>query len=72
MSMNALVYLGLGEKALEVRPQPKIAATTDAIVKISQASICDTDLHILKGAVPTCSPWRALGHEGVCIVHEVG
>jgi alcohol dehydrogenase len=72
MSMKALVYLGPEEKALEVRPRPEIAAPTDAIVKIMKTTICGTDLHILKGDVPTCEPGRVLGHEGVGIVHEVG
>jgi alcohol dehydrogenase len=45
---------------------------TDAIVKISKTTICGTDLHILKGDVPTCQPGRILGHEGVGIIDAVG
>ena len=56
MVVKALVYQGPGRKALEDRPKPKIAAPTDAIVKITKTTICGTDLHILKGDVPTCSP----------------
>jgi alcohol dehydrogenase len=70
--MKALVYQGPGKKALEHRPKPKMAAPTDAIVKIVKTTICGTDLHILKGDVPTCAPGRILGHEGVGIVEEVG
>ncbi len=70
--MKALVYQGPGKKALETRPMPAIAAPTDAIVKISKTTICGTDLHILKGDVPTCAPGRILGHEGVGVVHEIG
>ncbi|MDU1695004.1 MAG: zinc-dependent alcohol dehydrogenase family protein, partial [Bradyrhizobium sp.] len=33
---------------------------------------CGTDLHILKGDVPTCTPGRILGHEGVGVVEAVG
>ena len=33
---------------------------------------CGTDLHILKGDVPTCTPGRILGHEGVGVVDSVG
>src|SRR6185369_16079315 len=44
----------------------------DAIVKISKTTICGTDLHILKGDVPSCTPGRILGHEGVGIVDSVG
>jgi len=70
--MKALVYLGPQSKALQDRPKPTLAAPTDAIVKVTRTTICGTDLHILKGDVPTCAPGRILGHEGVGIVEEVG
>ncbi len=70
--MKALVYLGPHSKALQDRPKPSLAAPTDAIVKVTRTTICGTDLHILKGDVPTCAPGRILGHEGVGIVEEVG
>ena len=72
VTMKALVYRGPGEKALEDRPKPEITAPTDAIVRIVKTTICGTDLHILKGDVPTCEPGRILGHEGVGIVDQVG
>jgi alcohol dehydrogenase len=70
--MKALVYLALEKKALEDRRKPEIEAPTDAIVKITKTTICGTDLHILKGDVPSCQPGRILGHEGVGIVDKVG
>ena len=70
--MKALVYQGPGKKTLEERPKPDVAAPTDAIVKILKTTICGTDLHILKGDVPTCAPGRILGHEGVGVVDSVG
>jgi alcohol dehydrogenase len=70
--MKAFVYNGPGLKALEDRPKPEIQAPGDAIVKIVKTTICGTDLHILKGDVPTCAPGRILGHEGVGIVDAVG
>ena len=70
--MKAFVYRGPGKKALEDHPKPEITAPTDAIVKIVKTTICGTDLHILKGDVPTCQPGRILGHEGVGIVDKVG
>jgi alcohol dehydrogenase len=70
--MKALVYQGPGKKSLEQRPTPRIAAPTDAIVRITKTTICGTDLHILKGEVPTCKPGRILGHEGVGVVDSVG
>jgi len=70
--MKALVYLAVGKKALDERPKPEIAAPTDAIVRVTKTTICGTDLHILKGDVPTCKPGRILGHEGVGIVDSIG
>ncbi len=70
--MKALVYQGPGKKALEDRPIPEVKAPTDAVVKIVKTTICGTDLHILKGDVPTCSPGRILGHEGVGVVEKTG
>ena len=70
--MKALVYLGPAKKALEERQKPDIAAPTDAIVKITRTTICGTDLHILKGDVPSCQPGRILGHEGVGVIDKIG
>jgi alcohol dehydrogenase len=70
--MKALVYNGPGKKSLEERPKPVITAPSDAIVKVTRTTICGTDLHILKGDVPTCTAGRILGHEGVGIVDAVG
>ncbi|SAL02347.1 alcohol dehydrogenase [Caballeronia calidae] len=70
--MKALVYHGPGNKSLDERPQPTLAAATDAIVRVTRTTICGTDLHILKGDVPTCEPGRVLGHEGVGIVEQAG
>ncbi len=71
-TMKALVYQSVGKKALVDRPKPQITAPTDAIVKIVKTTICGTDLHILKGDLPSCQPGRILGHEGVGIVDQVG
>ena len=70
--MKALVYQGPGRRAWEDTPRPRIDRPTDAIVRITTSTICGTDLHILKGDVPTVEPGRILGHEGVGIVEEVG
>jgi alcohol dehydrogenase len=70
--MKALVYQGPGKKALLEQPKPLIIGAGDAIVRITKTTICGTDLHILKGDVPTCEPGRILGHEGVGIIDSVG
>ncbi len=71
-TMKALVYHGPGKKTFEDHAKPEITAPTDAIVKITKTTICGTDLHILKGDLPSCQPGRILGHEGVGIIDSVG
>ena len=51
--MKAIVYGGPGNKAWEDVPEPGIQEPTDAIVKVECTTICGTDLHILKGDVPS-------------------
>ncbi|MEP6824585.1 MAG: zinc-dependent alcohol dehydrogenase family protein [Ramlibacter sp.] len=70
--MLALVYHGPGQKKLEDRPKPVVQQPTDAVVRITLTTICGTDLHILKGDVPTCKPGTILGHEGVGVVDTAG
>jgi alcohol dehydrogenase len=70
--MKALVYLGPGRKQIEDRPKPELNAPDDAIVRITKTTICGTDLHILKGDVPSCAPGRILGHEGVGVIDQTG
>ncbi len=70
--MKALVYHGPGKRALEDKPNPIIKEATDAIVKITHTTICGTDLHIMKGDVPTVTDGRTLGHEGVGVIDSVG
>jgi alcohol dehydrogenase len=70
--MKALVYHGPGKRRWEEKPTPSIRKPTDAVVRITKTTICGTDLHILKGDVPTVTAGRILGHEGVGVVEEVG
>ncbi len=70
--MQALVYNGPRQKSLEDRPKPAIQLPGDAVVRITKTTICGTDLHILKGDVPTCKPGTILGHEGVGVIDSVG
>lgn len=71
-TMKALVYYGPSKKDWVERPKPQIQEPTDVIVKVTKTTICGTDLHILKGDVPSVAEGRVLGHEGVGIVEDVG
>ncbi|HEU0213623.1 MAG TPA: alcohol dehydrogenase catalytic domain-containing protein, partial [Jiangellaceae bacterium] len=70
--MRALVYHGPGRRSWEDVPDAVIQDAEDAVVRVDAVTICGTDLHILKGDVPTAEPPRVLGHEAVGTVLEVG
>ena len=80
--MKAMVYYGKGDIRFEERPNPKIIEPTDAIIRLTKATICGTDLGIWHGKNPEIEQvakektgkWdgRILGHEGIGIVEEVG
>ena len=70
--MKALVYHGPGDRSYEDKPMPVIKESTDAVVRVTKTTICGTDLHILKGDVPSVTDGRILGHEGVGIIEQVG
>jgi alcohol dehydrogenase len=71
-TMKALVYHGPGKRAWEEKPRPAIQHPGDAIVRVTTATICGTDLHILKGDLPAVTDGRILGHEGIGVVEQVG
>jgi threonine dehydrogenase-like Zn-dependent dehydrogenase len=70
--MKAVVFHGIGDVRLDEVPQPKIEKPTDAIVRITAAAICGTDLHFVRGTMGPMKPGTILGHEGIGIVEEVG
>jgi alcohol dehydrogenase len=70
--MKALVYHGPGQKSWDVVADPKPIDPTDIVVQIDTTTICGTDLHILKGDVPTVEQGRVLGHEAVGTVVAIG
>ena len=70
--MKAYTYIEKGRFELKDKPEPKILDSKDAIVKVTLASICTSDLHIKHGSVPRAVPRITVGHEMVGIVTEVG
>ncbi|KAK5716010.1 hypothetical protein LTR15_009835 [Elasticomyces elasticus] len=72
-TMRAVVWQGNAYNVAVVDlPMPIIINQTDAIVRMSTAAICGSDLHIYRGtnSGPPV-PWT-LGHEGVGYVSQVG
>lgn len=70
--MHAVIFDGAGAKRWDRVADPKIEHGSDVVVRITSATICGTDLHILKGDVPEVRPGTVLGHEAVGIVEETG
>src|SRR5437588_2216628 len=69
--MRAVTFQAPGEVRLEERPEPELAATTDAIVRIEASGVCGSDLHIYHGRVKI-EPGFTLGHEFVGTVVAAG
>ncbi|ABD11608.1 theronine dehydrogenase-like Zn-dependent dehydrogenase [Frankia casuarinae] len=69
-TMQALAFLGIGKAGVIEKPIPK-PGPTDAIVRTTSALICTSDVHTVRGAIPV-PEGRALGHEAVGVVHDLG
>lgn len=70
--MLAYTYKEQGKFMLEEKEKPVLQEEEDAIVRVTLASICSSDIHIKHGAVPRAVPGITVGHEMVGIVEEVG
>lgn len=70
--MLAYTYKEQGKFVLEEKEKPEIVDAQDAIVRVTLASICSSDIHIKHGAVPRAVQGITVGHEMVGIVEEVG
>jgi len=62
---------GPGDVRFEERPDPAILEPTDAILRVSAACVCGSDLWPYRGVSPVSEP-TPMGHEYVGIVEEVG
>src|SRR5918998_869292 len=67
---GALMYAP-GDVRVEDRPDPKIVAPTDAIIRLPATCICGSDLWPYRG-IEEIDPPAPMGHEYVGIVEEVG
>lgn len=70
--MLAYTYLDKGNFQLIEKPVPTLQNDRDAIVRVTLASICTSDLHIKHGSVPRAVPGITVGHEMVGVVEQVG
>lgn len=70
--MLAVTWHGRNDIRTETVPEPVITERTDAIIKVSSAAICGSDLHMYDGYIPTMKSGDILGHEFMGEVVEVG
>ena len=70
--MLAYTYVERGRFALLEKPKPVLLEDRDALVRVTLASICTSDLHIKHGSVPRAVPGVTVGHEMVGVVEEIG
>jgi 2-desacetyl-2-hydroxyethyl bacteriochlorophyllide A dehydrogenase len=70
--MRAILFEDVGKVAFGEYPHPKIENDDDAIVRVSTAAICGSDLHVLRGLLPGMRPGSVLGHEYVGEIVETG
>lgn len=70
--MKAVCWYGPGKLKVERVPDPEILNPTDAIIEVSAAAVCGSDLHIYDGYIPSVMKGDIMGHETVGTVVEVG
>ncbi len=70
--MLTYTYISKGKFGLKEKPIPQIKDDRDAIVKVTLASICSSDIHIKHGSVPRAFEGITVGHEMVGIVEQIG
>jgi threonine dehydrogenase-like Zn-dependent dehydrogenase len=69
--MRATVMYAAGDVRVEEFPDASIAAPTDAVVRVTHAAICGSDLWPY-GSKPAGSPPQRMGHEFIGVVEDIG
>lgn len=68
--MRGVILQAPGDVRVVARPDPVIEKPTDAIIRVTAACICGSDLWPYRGADPVHE--KPMGHEYVGIVDEIG
>src|SRR5436305_15262291 len=69
--MRATFMHGAGDVRTEDVPDPSIVEPTDAILRVTRACICGSDLWPYASMEPS-DPGQSMGHEAIGVVEEVG
>ncbi len=70
--MKAVGWHGANDVRIETVPDPKILNPHNAILKVTSATICGSDLHIYDGYIPTMQPGDIIGHEFIGEIVDIG
>ncbi|HEV7919538.1 MAG TPA: zinc-dependent alcohol dehydrogenase [Thermoanaerobaculia bacterium] len=70
--MKAMTYRGPFKVRVDEKPIPEIEHPNDAIVRVTRAAICGSDIHLYHGLVPDTRVGSTFGHEFTGVVEEVG
>jgi len=69
--MRATLIYGAGDIRVEDVPDPILKETTDAVVRVTTACVCGSDLHPYGSMKPEDGPAR-IGHEFIGVVEDIG
>jgi threonine dehydrogenase-like Zn-dependent dehydrogenase len=70
--VRAMVYRGPYKIRVEDKDVPRIEHPNDAIVRVTLAAICGSDLHLYHGMMPDTRIGHTFGHEFIGVVDQVG
>jgi threonine dehydrogenase-like Zn-dependent dehydrogenase len=70
--MKAMTYRGPYRVRLDNKPIPEVEHPEDAIIRVTRAAVCGSDLHLYHGLVPDTRVGSTFGHEFTGVVEEVG
>jgi threonine dehydrogenase-like Zn-dependent dehydrogenase len=70
--MRAVLFDDIGKISFGDYPEPKVQDPGDAVIKVTTAAICGSDLHLIHGRVPGMRPGSVMGHEFVGEVVDAG
>ena len=69
--MRATLMYGAGDVRVEDVPDARLIDSTDALVRVTRAAICGSDLWPYK-SMPHDNAGRRMGHEFIGIIEAVG
>jgi threonine dehydrogenase-like Zn-dependent dehydrogenase len=69
--MRATVLYGAGDVRIETVPDAQLIEPTDALIRVTRAAICGSDLWPYKTMEPS-QTGRIMGHEAIGVVETVG